>query len=362
MSNTINESVYELTDTDFNIVTKLKYFIKLTKTKEKTISSKNKSVFSDSSEYMTETNINKYVILKKEYFKTQYSNKPIFKEDGTLIHIENKIPRPPNYIGWHTGIDFDYYAFKIDYERDIKYFNIFIICNNKYYQINNKYIEDNYINKVKNVNQNNYKETYNIYNKYLKLMTSVLLYILKKSNTHPTQPTHLQNSNLNVDITHMITLLYILLTQSFNADFIIHYYEKLYKLGTSTQDMQYTNIIIDLDKYIIYKLTSIKYIINTDINNPKHDYYNTYTASNDQCYTHNICTYHIIKCSYNPKDKDITVLLYSLLPEQIHSTNRAIPTNAYNPNLMLYTKYSYNNYKYNNYTNLLNNYILFLNI
>lgn len=355
MSNTINESVYELTDTDFNIVTKLKYFIKLTKTKEKTISSKNKSVFSDITEYKNAYNINKYVILKKEYFKTQYTNRSIFNEDGTLIHIENTIPRPPNHIGKHTGIDFDYYAFKNDYERDIKDFNIFIICNNKYYQINNKYIEDNYINKVKHVNQNNYEETYNIYNEYLKLMTSVLLYILKKSNT---KPTHLQNSNLYVDITHMITLLYILLAQSFNADFIYHYYKRLYKLNTSTQDMQYTNIIIDLDKYSIYKLTSIKYTINTNPNNPKFEYYNKYTESTDQCYEYNNCNYHIIKCSYNPKDNDINVLLYSLLPEQ--KTKNAIPTNAYNPNLMLYTKHSRDDYKYNKH--VLKNNILFLNI
>jgi len=355
MSNNIENSVFELTDADYNIVTKLKYFIKLTKTNEKTITSKNTSKYDDSKEYKTEDNINKYVILTKQYFKTQYSNKSIFNEDGTLIHIENELPRPPNHIGRFTGIDFDYSAFKRDYERDMKDFNIFIICNNKYYQINNEYIEDNYINSIKNINNNNYKETYKIYNEYTNLMSSVLLYILKKPNPPSSQSTQSQNSNLNVDITHMITLLYILLAQSFNADFISSYYSYVYKLGTNIQNKHYTNIIIDLDKYSIYKLISIKYL-NKYNTNVTYEYIN----SNDQCYEHNVCNYHIIKCSYNPEDKDINVLLYSLLPKP--KKKNTFPTNEYNPNLMLYTTYSSTIYKYNNHVNLLKNYITFINL
>jgi hypothetical protein len=356
---------FELGNDNFNIVDKLKYFIKLTTKIEHNINDNNTSNFDNINTYNTTPtgSINKYVKLHKKFFNIDVNSisSNIFTNNGLLIDATNSKEK-----------QYDYYSFLKDYNRDIQFFNIFILFNNKYYQINNKYITQNYINNLGNLDQyvsrNNYKDFYKIYNEYYIIMYDIL-YKIKYNKSH--------NNNTDKNINYLVTMLFNILCQAYLNDFITKYY-MLLNIYSEKHNIYYTNIIINIDDNVIYRLDNIKYMILNYTPANKTIPFLSIDENNDQCYENNMCNYHIIKWSYNPVNNDYNVLIYKLNDHdfnllinklsRLNSNNidsipdNLLPISNFNSNLMLYTTYSANVYKYNNHLNLFKNNIFFINI
>lgn len=362
---------FELGNDNFNIVDKLKYFITLTNKIERNINYKNTSNFDNINTYdnTPQGSIYKYVKLHKIFFNINFNGTTsnIFNEYGLLIDTTKS--KEKNY---------DYHSFLKDYIRDNQFFNIFILYNNKYYQINNKYITQTYINNLGDLdyynNKNNYSGFYKIYEKYYIIMYNIL-YKIKYNKSH-------SNSNTNdININYLVTMLFNIVSQAYLKDFITKYYSLL-NIFSQKHTNYYTNIIININNNAIYRLDNIIYthldlypVINNSV-----PFLNTDNKT-DQCYDNNMCNYHIIKWLYIPNNNDYNVLIYklnehdfNLLKDKLimlHSNDsntidsipdNLLPISNFNPNLMLYTTYSANEYKYNNHVNLFKNNIIFINI
>lgn len=168
-------------------------------------------------------------------------------------------------------------------------------------------------------------------------------------------------------LNHIISLVFIMFTNIYIKHFIYSYYKKLYNIDIALQDAYYTNIIIDLDDYNVYRLDSVNY----NINNTKNGY--NFSESGNQCYNYGVCNYHVIKGSYTI-DNGINILVYTLNNYNnlynLTSSKKdvtienidTLPIMKFDSKLLLYTRYSDTIYIYNKYTNLLKANIIFINI
>lgn len=359
---------FELGNDNFNIVDKLKYFVDLTTKIERNINNNNTSNFDNINTYDNTPpgSIYKYVKLHKPFFNILVNGiaSNIFNDDGLLIDATKSNDK-----------QYDYYTFLKDFNRDLQNFNIFILCGNKYYQINNKYIIHEYIQNLGDSNYSNtlnYNLHYTIYKEYHTIMYNILYKI--KYNSEST------NKNVDTTINYLVTMLFNILNQTYLRDFITKYY-MLLNIITENNSMYYPNIIINIDDNAIYRLDNIKYIYLT-IESPINKALKFVELGTEQCYENNMCNYHITKWSHdtdNNDNNDYNVLIYKLNEHdfnslinklsKLHNINtidsipdNLLPISNFNHNLMLYTTYSANEYKYNNQVNLFKNAIVFINI
>lgn len=373
MSNkfSINQIAYNLENTN-NIVDKLNYFMNLINKQEKHIKNDNVSEFNNLKNYNDVKTINKYLKVNTEFFeksnpRTNQTNRftnnmvrsvfPNIQRSITIFTASGTID--------NTNIDilksFDEYFIETAHK-----FNIFIKRSNKYYQTNNNYMRTEYINKVSKSNTNK-SMIYNIFNEIFK---TIFNNIIKKTGPEYALTNNRFNTSHNTmdnTLNHIISLVFIMFTNIYIKHFIHSYYKKLYNIDVTLQEAYYTNIIIDLDDYHVYRLDSVNY----KINNTKNGY--KFSESDNQCYEYGVCNYHVIKGSYS-SDTSINILVYTLnnynKPYKLTSSTtgltveniNTLPIMKFDSNLLLYTRYSDTIYIYNKYINLLKDNTLFINI
>jgi hypothetical protein len=314
--------VYELSNKDYKIVDKIKYIYKLinstlpSSNTENNFNNNNINNFSNNKTYNGRESINKFVKFKEDYFKNV---------KGKIIDDEGKID-PENDV-------FDFAVFKQDFDRVGKLINIFIKSNNSYYQINYNYL----YNKFSSTLPNNFETKSSlIYITFYNILSDIIKNLLDKTTYE----------NNKIKFNKLITSLYLLMAQSYNADFLFMYYYKLYNLLVNSSDSHYTNYIIDTDIFNVYKLTNSFFVIpntnNEDI-----------ITNTDQCNEYNKCAYHVIKSYINNENK-LNFISFTLNentdfkldnnnPEPIQVDS--LPYMKFNKKLLLYTQYSSDLYK-----------------
>ena len=374
MSNkfSINQIAYNLENTNHNIVDKLNYFMDLINKQEKYIKNVNVSEFAILTEYTIANTINKYLKVTTNFFeKTNPQTKLPNKFTNNIVRSIFPNIRPSNTIftirGEIDNTNIDILKSFNDYFIETAHkFNIFIKHSNKYYQTNNNYIITEYTNNISNSKPNN-KMIYNIFNVIFKTIFNSIIKNTGPEYAFTNSTFNAQHNTMDYTLNHIISLVFIMFTNIYIEHFIYSYYKKLYNIVVTLQEEYYTNIIIDLDDYNVYRLDSVNY----KINNTKNGF--SFHDSSNQCYNYDVCNYHVIKGSYSI-DNGINILVYTLnnyndsykldsSPTKFTIVNiDTLPIMKFDSKLLLYTRHSDTIYIYNKYINLLKDNILFIHI